>query len=233
MVALVAGPGALGCSKKGPAVVQSAERPATDDDIDREPFALLPGAAVAVGRVDARSLFASSLGPKVQRAFESLVPVGPAAGFVAERDLESVIGAVYSMQGADFALVARGAFDPAAIERAVAQGTPGPYGSPWVKSEHAGRTVYTASDVAFAPLTRKTALAGTNTGLRRALDRLRFGAPKIELPDWAAEVRDAGTPLAIVGEWGDQPVASEIVSRAPFLSGVRALHLTGNFDRPG
>jgi hypothetical protein len=232
-LALVAGPGVLGCSKKGPAVVKSAERPTTDDDIDREPFALLPGNAVLVGRLDAHALFASSLGPKVQHVVESLVPIGAAAGFVAERDLESIVGAAYSMQGADAAFVARGTFDPAAFEAAVAKGTPGPYGSPWVKSEHAGRAVYTASDVAFAPLTRKTALAGTNTGLRRALDRLRFGAPKIELPDWAAEISTTSSPLAIAGEWGDQPVASEVVNRAPFLNGVRALHLTGNFDRPG
>lgn len=224
---------AAGCSKKPPAVVQSAERPATDADIDREPLALLPAGAVLVGRLDAHALFSSPLGPKAHRALEALAPVGPAAGFAAERDLESIVGAAYSTQGADFALVARGTFDPAAFERAVAKGVPGPYGSPWVNEQYAGRTLYVASDVAFAPLTTKTALAGTITGVRRSLDRLRFGTPKAELPAWASEVTGGAAPLAVAGEWGEQPLAAEVVGRAPFLNGVNAMRLSGNFEPPG
>jgi hypothetical protein len=222
-----------GCSKKGPAVVKSAERPATDDDIDRAPLALLPAGAIVVGRVDAHSLFSSSLGPKAQKAFEALAPIASAAGFVAERDIESVVAAAYSTQGADVAAVARGAFDPAAFDRAVEKGALGPYGTPWVKEELAGRTVYSSADVSFAPLTKKTALAGSNTGVRRAIDRLRFGAPKVELPEWASDVVTGSAPFALAGEWGDQPLATEIVARAPFLSGARAVRLSGNFNSPG
>lgn len=222
-----------GCSKKGPAVVKSAERPATDDDVDRDPLALLPAGAVLVGRLDAHALFASSLGPKSQSALDTIVPLGPAAGFVAERDLESVVLAAYSTQGADFAFVARGSFDPTAIERAAAQGAKSPYGGPWVKGEYAGRTIYSAGDGGFAPLTKKTALGGTHAGLRRALDRLRFGAPKVDLPAWASDVTSNAAPLAVAGEWGDQPLASEVVSQAPFLQGLRGVRMTGNFGPPG
>ncbi|HEU4412477.1 MAG TPA: hypothetical protein VFS43_44960 [Polyangiaceae bacterium] len=232
VLALALGAGA-GCSKKGPAVVKNAERPATDDDIDREPLALLPAGAVLVGRLDAHALSSSSLGPKAQRAFEAVAPIAPAAGFAADRDLESVVAAAYSVQGADVAVVARGSFEPAAFDRAVEKGALGPYGTPWVKGEHAGRTVYSSADVSFAPLTKKTALAGSSTGVRRSLDRLRFGAPKVELPAWASDVVAGSAPFALAGEWGDQPLAAEIVARAPFLSGVRAARLSGNFGPPG
>jgi hypothetical protein len=108
---------AVACSKKEEIIVESADgAELSAAQIDQDPLALLPSGAIGVFRVDAPQLFASEFGQRMNRLVSARVPVPPSAGFDPARDLSVLHIGLYSMQGADFAVVATGNFDPAAIE---------------------------------------------------------------------------------------------------------------------
>jgi hypothetical protein len=141
------------------------------------------------------------------------------------------------MQGADFAAVVNGRFDPAKIEQAVQSHTPTKAGSNIVASSYTGRTLYTVGDVGFTLLTPHTALAGTQTGLRRTLDRLQTqlaaGHVQRESPPWMTATLDTkGAAVAAAGDFGAQGVG-QIGGLAPWLGGLRMARVLGDFHDPG
>jgi hypothetical protein len=224
-----------GCAKTEDVIVHTGEgKEKTAVQIDADPLALLPGGAITVGVLDANALFASQFGDKLLEVAKRRAPLPEAAGFEPKRDISKVYFGVYSMQGADVAGVAVGSFDPKKIEAAADGTQKTPLGVPVTKSTYAGRALYTADSVGFTVLTTRTALFGNQTGIRRALDRIKEGTAKRELPAWATKVLSPGAaPFAFGSNLKENPVPNALRSKLPFLDGVETVAVVGNFASPG
>lgn len=224
-----------GCPKKPDKIVAAGEdKSLTDAEIDREPIALLPGGAVGLFSVDAQKLFASQFGQKLLTIARARTPVPPSANFEPGRDLEHAYVGVYSMQGADSAAVLTGKFDKAAIEAAADGTQKTPLGTPVVKSSYAGRTLYTSHNLGFVVLTSRTVLIGNETGIRRALDRIKEGRVRKQVPAWFDELlKTPNAPVVAGFDLRAQPVTDAARQQFPFLSGMETARMVGNFESPG
>lgn len=227
--------GLAGCAKTEDVIVHTGQgKEATAAQIDADPLALLPGGAITLGTLDASALLASQFGDKLLAVAQRRVPLPEAAGFDPKRDISKLYFGVYSMQGADLAGVALGNFDPAKIEAAADGVQKTPLGVPVTKSTYAGRSLYTADSVGFTILTTHTALFGNQTGIRRALDRIKEGSVKREIPAWAGKVLNPGAaPFAFGSNLKENPVPNALRSKLPFLDGVETVAVVGNFAPPG
>ncbi len=224
-----------GCPKTEDVIVHTGQgKEKTVAEIDSDPLALLPSGAITVGVLDMQALFASQFGERLLEVAKRRAPVPDAAGYEPKRDLSKVYFGVYSMQGADVAGVAIGNFDPAKIEAAADGVQKTPQGVPVTKTSYAGRALYTAESVGFTVLTQRTALFGNQTGIRRALDRIKEGTAKRELLPWATKVLSQTTaPFAFGSNLKENPVPNALRKRLPFLEGVETLSVVGNFAPPG
>jgi hypothetical protein len=222
------------CSGNGEAVLVDGEKVAPEV-IDKDPLALLPSGAIMVSRLDAQAMFRSGFGSDAARLIANLIPLGPESGFVAQRDISTLHGGLYAMQGADFCLVAQGNFDRDAIQRAADARAVTVAGMPLVKSHYAGFDLYTAGNVGFVVLTSRTALSGNETGMRRALDRLRFSKLERSQPEWAIKLMETqNASFAVAGDLTTQPGAAAVAaSSLPFVAGLQYVRVLGNFQPPG
>lgn len=203
-------------------------------EIDADPVSLLPGGAIVTSRLDARALFASSLGPTTASLVGRLLPLGRESNFEASRDVRTVHGAFYAMQGADFCAVLQGTFDVASIARAAEARAATPSGTPLVRTPYAGYAIYTVANIGFAVLTPSTILSGDETGMRRALDRLRYGSRKRDLAPWMDGVlADSRAAFALVGDFERDGIAQAAAEAVPFVEGSTRLRALGNFQAPG
>jgi hypothetical protein len=224
-----------GCAKTEDVIVHTGQgKEKTASEIDADPLALLPPGAITVGVLDMQALFASPFGDKLLEVTRRRVPVPQSAGYDPKRDLQKAYFGTYSMQGADVAGVAIGSFEPQKIEAAADGVQKTPLGVPDTKTTYAGRALYTAESVGFTILTTRTALFGNQTGIRRALDRIKEGSAKRELSSWAAKVLAHGdVPFAFGSNLKENPVPNALRSKLPFLDGVETLSVVGNFAPPG
>ncbi len=223
------------CPKKEDTIIESgAGKSLTDEQIDREPLALLPSGGIGYATADAKQLFASEFGQKLLSLAKARAPVPPSAGFEPSRDLDRLYVGVYSMQGADFAVVATGRFDRTAIESAADGVQQTPLGAPLVKSSYAGRSLYTSRNLGFTVLTSRTVLLGNETGIRRALDRIKEGRVKLSVPDWMAElIATPNAPIAAGFDLRAQPLTDATRQQLPFLEGLETARMLANFEPPG
>jgi len=235
MLALGAGWALGACAKTEDVVVHTGQgKEKTTVQIDSDPLALLPSGAITVGVLDMEALFASQFGDKLLAVTKRRAPVPEAAGYDPKRDLKKAYFGTYSMQGADVAGVAIGQFDPQKIEAAADGVQKTPLGVPVTKTTYAGRALYTADSVGFTILTTRTALFGNQTGIRRALDRIKEGTATRELAPWASKVlAQSGVPFAFGSNLKENPVPNALRSKLPFLDGVETLSVVGNFAAPG
>jgi len=227
---------ALGaCAKSEDVIVHTGQgKEKTAQQIDADALALLPGNAITVGVLDAQALFGSQFGDKLLEVAKRRAPVPESAGFDPKRDITKVYFGVYSMQGADVAGVAVGTFDPKKIEAAADGIQKTPQGVPVTKSTYAGRALYTADSVGFTILTTRTALFGNQTGIRRALDRIKEGTAKRQLAPWAEKVlSQSSVPFAFGSNLKENPVPNAMRAKLPFLDGVETASVVGNFSAPG
>src|SRR5262245_15275835 len=141
--------------------------------IDRDPLALLPSKPVVLGVIDVPAFLASPLGGEINRLAAKYVPLGQETGFVLSRDLKKMVGGAYSLAGVDVVAVAQGDFNPDLIRAAAERHATTPGGTQLVHSKYAGNDVFTAGNIGFTVVTRHTMLIGNETGMRRALDRIR------------------------------------------------------------
>lgn len=228
-------PLAAACSHPEESVTPTvAERELTAQAIDADPLAMLPGGFIALLRVEIQPALGSALGPALMSISQQLAPLPASAGFRIDQNLERVVIGLYSMQGVDLAGVATGTFDEKAIANAASQPTTGPAGGALVKSPYGGRTLYTVNNVGFCILTGKTALFGNETGMRRALDRLREGRATRHLPEWTAELLDSSrAPVGFGADLRIDAVSESLRRQAPFLSALDAVRVLGNYQPPG
>lgn len=234
-MALAVGLSVAACGPKQDAIVSiGGDKQLSADQIDADPLALLPGGLIALAKVDAHAVAGSSLGPTALRAWNKVATNVADTQFDPSRDLTNVYVAFYSSSGADAAGIAQGTFQPAAIESAVEKGTVTIQGKPLTKVRYANNTMYVAGDFGFSLLTAKTVLIGNMAGMRRALDRIRDGRVKREIPD--ALVDFTNTPnasMAFAADTTGQTVANTVGKQVPFAQGLKTVRLAGNFAAPG
>ncbi len=225
----------VGCGGSNSSV--EGAKGAADKKLDDDPLALLPASALVVVSVDARAVYATgSVGAQLGKLTERLVPVGEEAGFVPSRDLDRVVVGVYSLQGADVAAVLVGKFDEQKIAQAAQTHVTTKGGGAIVASQYGGRTLYTLSNVGFTVLSARTAVAGTETGIRRALDRIKDGRVTRDQPPWVtATLETPGAAFAGAADFANQPIGAASVGMIPlpFMKGLKALRVVGNFKDPG
>ena len=227
---------AAGCKhNEGDSVVLTGEGTRLSSEaIDADPMALLPANPVVLGWVDAQAFFRSSFGGEINRLATKYVPLGENAGFVPQRDLRNVVGGVYSLAGADVVAVAQGDFNPDAIRAAAEQKSTSPSGVALVHSKYAGNDVYTANNVGFTVVTKHTMLVGNETGMRRALDRIRDNRLRREIPEWMTKlVETPKASMVFAGDVTSQPQVAALARSAPFLNGLNQFRVLGNFEEPG
>ena len=203
-------------------------------DIDSDPLALMPGGVVGFARIETTEAFRSPFGPSLVEMTRRLAPLPPSTGFVIERDLERVYLGMYSIQGVDLAGVAVGHFDEAAI-RAAAQTAIAPSASAGlVQSPYAGQTLYTINNMGFCVLTARTALFGSETGIRRALDRIREGRATRRLPAWTNQLVDAKeSPIGLGLDLRANALSDSVRQQLAFVEGLESARARGNFVAPG
>jgi hypothetical protein len=202
--------------------------------VDRDPLALLPRGVLVLGSIDAAAMFQSKWGPEVAQIVQTLLPLGPESNFVPTRDVTRVVSGIYAMQGADFCAVVQGNFDTGSIRRAVDARAITIDGAPLVKTRYAGNDLYTAGNLGFTLVTSHTVLSGNETGMRRALDRLRFGKLERSVPKWMLDLAETkGATMAIAGDLGGPDAVDVTSAKVPFLGSVRAVRVLGNFLPPG
>ncbi|MDC3958469.1 hypothetical protein [Polyangium jinanense] len=226
--------GPSGCGGGNENVVLVGGRQVDPAVIDRDPVALLPSNPVMLGYLDAAAMFQSSLGPDVGSIITAVLPLGPESNFVASRDVTRLYGGIYAMQGADFCAVVQGNFDVASIHRAAEARTKVSSGLPLVRSRYADMDLYTAGNVGFVLLTPHTALTGNETGMRRALDRLRTTEIKRDVPPWMIELLNTpNAAFALAGDISGQGTVEAATQKMPFLTGLQKVRTIGNFQPPG
>ncbi len=224
----------IGCSKKETVITPAvAERQLTPADIDAEPLAVLPTGFIGLLRAEMPAVARSSLGPTVLTLIRQWAPLPVNSGVAPDRDIERIVVGLYSMQGADAAGVAIGRFDPEAIKQAANANPNTPSGS-IVQSPYAGYLLYTVRNMGFCVLSARTLLIGNETGIRRALDRIREGRAVRQLPAWTDPLLDAGkAPLAFGAQFKPGEVPPAVGQQVPFMAELQGLRVLGNFEAPG
>jgi hypothetical protein len=226
----------LACKhNEGDSVVVTAEGTRLSSEaIDKDPLALLPANPVVLGWTNTQAFFGSAFGGEVNRLAAKYVPLGQEAGFVPQRDLRAMVGGVYSLAGADAVAVAQGDFNPDLIRATADRHAMTPLGVPLVHSKYAGNDVYTAGNLGFTVVTTHTMLVGNETGMRRALDRIRDGRVRREVPEWMTKLMDnPQASMVFAGDLTNQPHVAAMARSVPFLNGLMNFRLLGNFQPPG
>jgi hypothetical protein len=209
--------------------------------IDADPLALFPGGAIALADLDTHTFYTSgSLGGQVAAIAEGVLPLGQEMGFSASRDVDKIFVAGYVGAAIDAVAVLSGRFDVARMQAAVAAHATSRSGLPWATAPYAGRTLYSTANLAFAPLTDHTLVAGNESAVRRVLDRLaqagnpRPGGPR-ELPDWMVKtVESPGSAFALAADVGAVPPAAlQGFSMPGAMAGLSRLAVIGDFHPPG
>jgi hypothetical protein len=225
-----------GAGKEG-AVVPKTTAALSSEQIDKDPLILFPSNAIAIGTLDAKAFYASkTLGPEVAKLAEQYSPIGAEAGFSASKDLDRITFASYSLSGVDVLAVLSGRFDGTKLAQLAKTHGAAKSGSPIVESTYGGRTLYTVDNVGFAILTDKIVLAGTETAIRRAIDRIHDARGHRDVFPWMLEVVEtAGAVLAIAGDFKNQPLSGAAVQgmHIPATDGLTAARVLGTFQEPG
>lgn len=225
---------ATGCG--GGEANAAAKAPEAETKLD-DALALLPGSAIAVGTVDARAFFGSAtFGSDLAKLVEKYMPIGEEAGFQASRDVDRVTFANYSYQGVDVAAVIVGRFDEAKIKAMVAAKTPLKGGATLAVTQYAGRDVYTADVAAFTLLSNTMAIAGTESGVRRVLERIADKRVKRDIAPWMLQtIETPGAAAAVAGDFVTTPVPAEVLRQVPvpFVQNLKMARLVLAFKAPG
>jgi len=224
-----------GCTKKGDSIVLAGDGTRlSSEEIDRDPLALLPAGVAGLVHIDARAAFQSDLGGPTAKFIQAMMPLGPESNFDPARDVKRVVIGIYSLQGADIAMVVQGNLDPDAIRTAATSGRPTALGVPLTRLEYANNDLYVAGDIGFVVVTKQTMIAGNETGIRRTLDRIRDKRVRREVPDWMASlIDDPKASIVGVADLSTDPVVRGAAQQTPFLNGLTVVRVLGNFEPPG
>jgi len=225
---LALAPLASGCGGDKP------EAKTPDKEVSMEDaLALLPGNPIGLGTVDARAFFGSQhFGADLAKVVERYVPIGQEAGFVPSRDVDRVTFGSYSYQGIDVAAIVVGRFDGAKIKQVAQNQAPTKGGGTLVMSQYAGRDVYTVNNIGFSLLSDQRAIVGTETGIRRVLERIKDKRVQRDIPSWmVGTIETPGAAVAVAGDFASQPIPAEALRSIPsgLTRGIKAARVVGSF----
>jgi hypothetical protein len=83
-------------------------------------------------------------------------------------------------------------------------------------------------------VTTHTVLVGNQTGMRRALDRIRDNRLRREVADWIVQlVEHPQASMALAGDVTSRPEVAALARSLPFLNGLTTFRILGNFQSPG
>jgi hypothetical protein len=236
LIALLVGAScALSCGGGREVILRTADGvEATAEDIDRQPLWLLPPGGVGWLHLEVSPATASELGQHVLADLRARFPMPEASGFSFERDVTRLSVATYSMRGIDFAGIATGRFDARRLEASALE-KPGSAPAPQlVKSQYAGRSLFTVASIGFVILTPQTALFGNETGIRRCLDRIAESRVADDLAPWVKELLTTPQATFSVGvDLQSNPLTAALTGRLTALRGASMARAVGNFDPPG
>ncbi len=227
-------PGALGLSACSHPKAPTQPPSLTTEQIDQNPLWLLPSTGILYGSIDAKAFFAASYAGPLTQVATTLAALPSEAHFEPAKDLKQLYFATGSSTSLDGLVLAQGHFDQAAIRAAVQKGDLKVFGSTVSTSTYAGQTLYGTSRGGIVVLTPSTALLGSTTALRRALDRVQGGISHSDVPDWVQQTfqkKDAS--LALTADWSSQPIPAAFSAELPFLAGAKQARVTGDFLAPG
>ena len=229
---LVAAVSILAC---GPKDQNGGPNTAEQGQDTSDALAVLPGGAIAVGTVDARAFFGSqTFGADFAKLVEKYVPVGDEAGFKASRDVDRITFATYAYSGVDVAAVVIGRFDEAKIKAAAASHTSTKGGNVIVASQYLGRDVYTVSNVGFTLFGSDRAIAGTEAGIRRVLERIKDKRVHRDLPQWMiTTVETPGAAAAVAADFATNPMPAQTIAQIPVPNAkdLKAARVVATFDQ--
>ena len=221
------------CGGKDGADSKSATADVSYDDA----IALLPGSAIGAGTIDARSFFGSqTFGADLAKIVEKYMPLGTESGFQASRDVDRVTFATYSFQGVDVAAIVIGRFDQAKIKSMATSGTPTKAGVPLVVSQYTNHDVYTVNNIGFTLLSDTRAIVGTESGIRRVLDRIKDKRVKRDIAAWMITTMETpGAAVAVAGDFATNPIPPDMIAQVPLailaapLKGLKATRVVAQF----
>ncbi len=237
-IALVAACGGSSANEQPKLVTPPASGSAavTPESLDKDPLSLFPAGALAMFSLDLHAFYTSqSAGAIAAQVTEKYFPLGAEAGFSASRDLDRVMGGIYSMQGVDALATLVGRFDTAKITALAASHAQIHGGGVVASSVYANRTLFTVNDIGFTILTPHLVIAGTKTTIKRALDRIRDGKLTRDAPAWMLQT--LATPAAagaLAIDTKGMPL-SNLTGGFPLkgTDGMTNVRLLGNFQAPG
>lgn len=224
----------MGCARGDSIVVTGEGKRLSSEAIDKDPFALLPSQPIALASLKAEALFTSPFGAEMARLAAQQFPLGQEAGIVPERDIRNVVIGFYAISGIDTLAIVSGDFSPELIARAAEAQAITPLGVPLVRSRYAGNELYTAGNIGISLLTRHTMLVGSETAMRRAMDRIRDDRLERDLPPWMMSlVEEPDAPFVAAGDLSGRAPVAAALEQLPFLDGVQNFRIMGNFQPPG
>lgn len=222
------------CSKRQEEIrVASDLSGPTPEEIDKDPFRLLPPGAVALVRFDAH-VWTSDFADELAQLMTHYLPVAEGSALAPERDIQVTVGAVYATVQNDVVFVGQGQFDQVKVASAVSASPQTQLGRPITTVEFAGQTMYVADQAALAILTTKTAVFGTQLGVRRVLEVVEERRMKRHLPPWfesLLEQKDAQLQIGV--DLDAEAVPAVLRTRLEFLNHLRAARLVGNYEGGG
>lgn len=209
----------------------ATERPRpTTDQINQDPWRLLPPGAVAWWHSDA-ALFSSDFATPVFEFFDTWLPFVRGAGIDLRTEVESMAGAVYASVANDVSVICRGRFDPDAVGRNVAQMVED---GEVTRTDFAGVPLYVSDQAAMAVLTETSLVLGTQLGVRRVLELVEEGRLQRTTPVWFDSLLGEEAAQFQFGmDLDAQPVPAVLRTRLEFLNHLRAARLLGNYHSPG
>lgn len=224
-----------GCASNREVIAVTAEgRRASEAEVDRDAFRLLPPGAVVWFRVEAPALFGSPVGAEVSKFMKEALPFATGAGIDPKEDVELVIGAMYATVGSDVVLICKGEFEKETTARAIASNPVSVLKKPIVSVQFSGAEMYVVDQVAMSILTDRTMVFGSQLGVRRVLERVEEHRLERNIPTWfEALVEDGGSTAQIGIDLDAQPIPATLGEKVNFMKGLRAARILGNFEEPG
>ncbi len=225
------------CGPKAPPAVQG-QSGSTTINPDTDPESVFPGGAIGVAKIDVKQLASKSVGGEFVSLVQKYVPFAVDIGFDFQRDVDTAYAAAYSFTGADALVVLSGRFNAQKIDSVLSKG-PAAFGNTMVASQYANHNIYTVANIGFCVLSDHTLLAGTETAMRHALDRIKFGTLNHALdPIMASEIEQPNFAVLAAIDVRKAPLKNLLGATgydifAPALSSLQFVRVRGSFNGDG
>lgn len=205
----------------------------TPTQIDADVAALLPFGAIAVANLNVQELSNSTVGGDLAAAGERMIPFATQIDFQLKRDVQRAYMGVYSFSGSDVLFALSGTFHPDKLEQAAGKGIQSPLGVVTM-SMYAGRKLYTVANFGFSMLTEHTALVGSETAMRRALDRIQSGAIRREFAPWIHDwLFQEGHSIVFASDMTKQSFGKFVAGIFPWAASMQYIRVRGKFNADG